>query len=107
MAIIVKIGNADTGKPNIVIINISDIVPPPIGTAVTSNVARRAIPNIFSEEIQCEVLEGIPDFSYEGNDKKLAINELETKINNFIFEKVEDKKEEQPIKRKEVNLSEY
>ena len=35
------------------------------------------------------------------------INELETKINNFIFEKVEDKKEEQPIKRKEVNLSEY
>ena len=50
VAIIVKIGNADTGKPSMVIINISDIVPPPIGTAVTSNVARRATPNIFNEE---------------------------------------------------------
>ena len=38
----------DAGKPNIEIINASDIVPPPIGTAVTRSVAKRAIPNTFN-----------------------------------------------------------
>lgn len=44
VAIIVNIGNAETGNPSIVNINISDIVPPPIGTAVTRSVATRATP---------------------------------------------------------------
>ena len=47
VAIMVRSGSDATGKPNIVIISISDIVPPPIGTAVTSNVASNATPNIF------------------------------------------------------------
>ena len=34
------------GHPSIVIINISEIVPPPIGTAVTNNVDTNAIANI-------------------------------------------------------------
>ena len=38
VAIIVKIGNAFTGKPINVNIIISEIVPPPIGTAVTNKV---------------------------------------------------------------------
>ena len=45
VAMIVKIGKAATGYPIIVIINISDIVPPPIGTAVTNKLANNAIPN--------------------------------------------------------------
>ncbi len=44
VAIIVSIGRAATGYPIIVIISISDIVPPPIGTAVTNKVASNAIP---------------------------------------------------------------
>ena len=39
VAIIVSIGREYIGNPNNVIINISDIVPPPIGTAVTRSVA--------------------------------------------------------------------
>lgn len=50
-AIIVSIGSADTGKPREVIINISDIVPPPIGTAVTSRVANKEISNILVFDI--------------------------------------------------------
>ena len=42
VAIIVRIGSAPIGKPSIVIIKVSDIVPPPIGTAVTKSVATRA-----------------------------------------------------------------
>ncbi len=41
VAIIVRIGKAVNGKPIIVRIRVSDIVPPPTGTAVISNVARR------------------------------------------------------------------
>ena len=48
VAIIVKIGSAATGYPIIVIISISEIVPPPIGTAVTSKFASSATPNIES-----------------------------------------------------------
>ena len=40
VAITAKIGNADVGNPNNCKINISDIVPPPIGTAVINKVAR-------------------------------------------------------------------
>jgi len=47
-------------------------------TFVLAKSFKRGMPNIFSEEIQCEVPEGIPDFSYAGNDKKTAINALET-----------------------------
>ena len=46
VAIIVKIGKAVSGNPNIVIINVSLIVPPPTGTAVTSNVASNDTPRI-------------------------------------------------------------
>lgn len=42
VAIIVNIGNAATGNPIIVNIIISEIVPPPIGTAVTSKFAINA-----------------------------------------------------------------
>ena len=45
VAIIVKIGKAEVEYPIIEMINISDIVPPPIGTAVTNNVASRATPS--------------------------------------------------------------
>ena len=48
VAIIVSIPKDEIGNPNIVIINVSDIVPPPIGTAVTSNVASNAMPIILS-----------------------------------------------------------
>ena len=41
VAITVSIGNAAAGYPIMVIIIISEIVPPPIGTAVTNNVATR------------------------------------------------------------------
>ena len=44
VAIIVNIGNAATGYPIIVIINISEIVQQPIGTAVTNKFASKAIP---------------------------------------------------------------
>ena len=40
------IGKADDGKPRICKINISDIVPPPIGTAVISNVESKDTPKI-------------------------------------------------------------
>ena len=43
VAIIVRIGNAAGSKPIIVIIIISDIVPPPTGTAVTSKLAIKAV----------------------------------------------------------------
>lgn len=43
VAIAVKIGKVLTGKPRRVIINNSDIVPPPIGIAVTKSVLIRAI----------------------------------------------------------------
>ena len=46
VAIIVNIGNAATGYPIIVIISISEIVPPPIGTAVIRRFASNATPNI-------------------------------------------------------------
>ena len=45
VAMIVSIGNAATGYPIIVIISISEIVPPPIGTAVTNKLASKATPN--------------------------------------------------------------
>ena len=45
VAIIVSIGNAATGYPIILIISISDIVPPPIGTAVINKFASRATPS--------------------------------------------------------------
>ena len=47
VAIIVNIGSAATGYPIIVIINISEIVPPPIGTAVTNKFASNATPSIY------------------------------------------------------------
>ena len=50
-AIIVNIARVDIGKPSIVIISVSDIVPPPIGTAVISRVARSATPSILSDEM--------------------------------------------------------
>ena len=43
VAIIVKIGNVPRGYPNILIISISEIVPPPIGTALTKRVATKEI----------------------------------------------------------------
>ena len=46
VAIIERIGKADDGKPRICKINISDIVPPPIGTAVISNVESKDTPKI-------------------------------------------------------------
>ena len=46
VAIIVSIGNAATGYPIMLNIIISDIVPPPIGTAVTNNVATNETNNI-------------------------------------------------------------
>ena len=45
VAIIVKIGNAATGYPIMVIISISEIVPPPIGTAVIRRFANSATPS--------------------------------------------------------------
>ena len=45
VAIIVNIGNAAAGYPIIVIINISEIVPPPIGTAVINKLASKSTPN--------------------------------------------------------------
>ena len=47
VAIIVNIGRAEIGAPNIDIINISAIVPPPIGRAVISRVDRSATSKTF------------------------------------------------------------
>ena len=47
VAITVIIGNADIGAPNRDIINISAIVPPPIGNAVISSVDRSARSKTF------------------------------------------------------------
>ena len=44
VAMIVKIGRAAAGNPIKEMINISEIVPPPTGTAVTSRVATRETP---------------------------------------------------------------
>lgn len=50
VAITVNIGRVASGKPSEVIINVSDIVPPPIGTAVTNIVAIRAVVIISNDE---------------------------------------------------------
>ena len=50
VAIIVSIPREEIGKPNKVIINVSEIVPPPIGTAVTNKVARSATPTIVNKD---------------------------------------------------------
>ena len=47
VAIIVNIPSVAIGKPSIVMIKVSEIVPPPIGKAVISSVASNAIPNIL------------------------------------------------------------
>ena len=44
VAMIVRIGKAVNGNPIIVRINVSEIVPPPTGTAVTRSVASKATP---------------------------------------------------------------
>ena len=50
VAIIVSIGSVLSGKPSIVIIKVSDIVPPPIGTAETKIVAKSAIKIILKPQ---------------------------------------------------------
>ena len=63
-----KIGSAAIGYPIIVIISISDIVPPPIGTALTNNVATNATPNI------CKTLPILEIFVPNKHTKNIILN---------------------------------
>lgn len=68
VAIIVSIGNAATGYPIMLNIIISDIVPPPIGTAVTNNVATNETNNI------CIVPPNVAIFVPNKQTKNITLN---------------------------------